>query len=162
MTETSKKIQQLPALIQTIESWRAKGLKIVFTNGCFDILHLGHVDYLEKTSELADKCIIGINSDNSISRLKGAERPITNLYARSRILAALGFVDAVVSFEEDTPLQLIKTIMPDVLVKGNDYNIESIVGADVIIESGGKVETVELVEGYSTTNIINKIKDLNI
>ncbi len=131
---------------------------MVFTNGCFDILHLGHIDYLEKARFLGDKLVVGLNDDDSVRRLKGESRPINNLKARSSMLAALEFVDAVVPFEEDTPLSLISSLLPDVLVKGNDYTIDNIVGADVVIENGGRVETIELVKGYSTTTIINKLK----
>ncbi len=140
--------------------WRADELKVVFTNGCFDILHLGHVDYLEKARTLGDKLIVGINNDDSVRRLKGNSRPVNDLNARSRMLAALDFVDAVVPFEEDTPLALIRSILPDVLIKGDDYTIENIVGADVVIQSGGSVETIALVKGYSTTALINKLKHI--
>lgn len=138
--------------------WKNDHLKVVFTNGCFDILHLGHIDYLEKARSIGDKLVVGLNSDRSVCRLKGESRPINNLHARSSMLAALEFVDAVIPFEEDTPLSLISSLLPDVLVKGNDYTIENIVGANVVIENGGSVETIELVKGYSTTTIINKLK----
>jgi rfaE bifunctional protein nucleotidyltransferase chain/domain len=152
---TADKILKLESLINKRQEW--KDQKVVFTNGCFDILHLGHVDYLEKSASKGDKLIVGLNTDASVSKLKGPTRPVNNEMARARILAALSFVDAVVFFSEDTPLSLIKRLKPDVLVKGNDYNISNIVGADVVMENGGKVETIDLVEGYSTTNIINKI-----
>lgn len=139
-------------------TWKTDHLKVVFTNGCFDIMHLGHIDYLEKARSIGDKLVVGLNSDQSVRRLKGESRPINNLYARSSMLAALEFVDVVIPFEEDTPLSLISLLLPDVLVKGNDYTIENIVGADVVIENGGSVETIELVKGYSTTTIINKLK----
>lgn len=141
-----------------IETWKNQGDQIVFTNGCFDILHLGHVDYLEKAASKGNKLIVGLNTDSSVTKLKGPERPVNNEYARARLLAALGFVDLVVLFAEDTPLSLIKSLKPTVLVKGNDYNISNIVGADIVIENGGKVETIELVEGFSTTSIINQLK----
>lgn len=152
---TADKILSLEDLIKKRKHW--KGQKVVFTNGCFDILHLGHVDYLEKAASKGDKMIVALNKDASVSKLKGPTRPVNNENARARIIAALSFVDAVVFFSEDTPLSLIKQLLPDVLVKGSDYNISNIVGADIVIENGGKVETIELVEGYSTTNIINKI-----
>lgn len=155
---TAQKIYQLPALITQIASWRAQNNTIAFTNGCFDILHLGHIDYLEKVSELADKLIIGINTDSSIKRLKGINRPIIEAYARARVMAALEFVHAVILFDEDTPLELIKAIKPDILAKGSDYSIRNIVGADFVISYGGKVETIDLVQGYSTSSIIQKIQ----
>ncbi|WP_375580116.1 D-glycero-beta-D-manno-heptose 1-phosphate adenylyltransferase [Marivirga tractuosa] len=152
---TADKIYSLEVLNDKREEW--KDQKVVFTNGCFDILHLGHVDYLEKAAAKGDKLIVALNTDASVSKLKGPTRPVNNENARARIIAALAFVDAVVFFTEDTPLSLIKLLKPDVLVKGSDYKISNIVGADVVMENGGTVETIELVEGYSTTNIINKI-----
>ena len=142
-----------------VSNWKDQGLEVVFTNGCFDILHLGHVDYLEKARQIGDKLVLGLNSDDSVRRLKGEPRPVNGLNARARILASLQFVDLIVSFEEDTPLELISFLKPDILVKGKDYDISNIVGADVVIENGGKVETIDLVDGFSTTNIIEKIKD---
>ncbi|WP_425402038.1 D-glycero-beta-D-manno-heptose 1-phosphate adenylyltransferase [Hugenholtzia roseola] len=139
------------------ETWRNQGNEVVFTNGCFDILHLGHVDYLEKASLLGTKLIVGLNSDNSIKRLKGEKRPLNPEYARLRLLASLAFVDAVVLFEQDTPLALIEALRPDVLVKGGDYEPENIVGADFVSENGGIVQTIPLVEGFSTTGIIAKM-----
>lgn len=152
---TADKILTLESLVEKRQEWNDK--KVVFTNGCFDILHLGHVDYLEKAASKGDKLIVALNTDASVSKLKGPTRPINNEIARARIMAALSFVDAVVFFSEDTPLSLIKRLKPDVLVKGSDYTISNIVGADIVMENGGKVETIELVDGYSTTNIINKI-----
>ncbi len=145
-------------LLKKVEIWKFNNQKIVFTNGCFDILHLGHIDYLEKAAALGKKLIIGVNTDDSVKMLeKGKERPVNDEYARMRVLAALGFVDAVVLFSEPTPLEIITDLKPDVLVKGNDYTISSIVGADIVLQNGGEVKTIELVKGYSTTNIINKI-----
>lgn len=132
------------------------GKKVVFTNGCFDILHVGHITYLQKARKLGDILVVGINSDASVKRLKGNDRPVNGIDDRMRMLSALGFVDFVVPFEEDTPLDLIKTIQPDVLVKGGDYEIENIVGAEFVTESGGLVTTIPLVEGKSTTEIIKK------
>lgn len=152
---TADKILTLESLIKKRQEW--KDQKVVFTNGCFDILHLGHVDYLEKAASKGNKLIVALNTDASVSKLKGPTRPINNEIARARIMAALSFVDAVVFFSEDTPLSLIKRLKPNVLVKGSDYTISNIVGADIVMENGGKVETIELVDGYSTTNIINKI-----
>jgi len=155
--KTANKIVSLPELLTQVDSWKKEG-KIVFTNGCFDILHLGHVDYLEKAAEKGDKLIVGLNTDQSVKKLKGPQRPVNNELSRARIIAALQFVDAVVLFGEDTPLNLIMSIIPDVLVKGDDYDIKNIVGADFVIENGGQVETVALVNGHSTTNLISKIQ----
>ncbi|MBW3544338.1 MAG: D-glycero-beta-D-manno-heptose 1-phosphate adenylyltransferase [Bacteroidetes bacterium] len=157
---SSNKIFSFPALEAKLTEWRSEGSIIVFTNGCFDLLHLGHIDYLEKASQLGDRFIIGINSDASVRRLKGDSRPLQNEEARSRLLAALAFVDAVVMFTEDTPLELITFIQPSVLVKGDDYTVENIVGADVVLQKGGQVRTISLVEGCSTTALVNKIKSV--
>ncbi|MGB0522695.1 MAG: D-glycero-beta-D-manno-heptose 1-phosphate adenylyltransferase [Flammeovirgaceae bacterium] len=154
---SSEKIYSLAELVVLRKEWKQQGLKVVFTNGCFDILHLGHVDYLEKASELGDKLIIGLNSDSSVSGLKGPNRPLNKQYARSRLLAALGFVDAVTIFDADTPRELIETLIPDVLVKGGDYRIDEIVGADTVQANGGLVTTIDLVSGYSTTKLIQQI-----
>ena len=154
---SSNKIKDLDQLVKQREQWKGEGHKVVFTNGCFDILHLGHIDYLEKAAQLGNKLIIGLNSDSSVSQLKGINRPLNNEYARSRILAALGFVDAVIIFSEETPKDLIEALIPDVLVKGGDYRIEEIVGGDTVTAHGGEVKTIDLVEGYSTTKLIQKI-----
>ena len=139
--------------------WALKGEKVAFTNGCFDILHLGHVDYLEKSSEFGTKLIVAVNSDASVRTLeKGAERPVNSEYARARLIAALGFVSMVIIFGESTPLELIQSLSPDVLVKGDDYTIETIVGAKEVIAAGGEVKTIALVPDYSTTKIIQKLK----
>ena len=159
-SDSKSKIMDLEALSQLMTKWRSSGEKVVFSNGCFDIIHLGHIDYLEKASQLGSKFIIGINSDISVKRLKGSQRPVQPEEARTRMLAALGFVDAVVLFEEDTPLRLIETLKPHILVKGDDYTIDNIVGADVVLREGGEVKTIPLVKGYSTTQIIDKIKNL--
>lgn len=132
--------------------------KIVFTNGCFDIVHNGHLDYLKKSSLLGDILIVGLNSDDSVSRLKGTSRPINNFQSRSSFLSYLSFVDFIIPFDDDTPYKLIQAIVPDVLVKGSDYAIENIIGADIVLANGGEVITIELLSGYSTTSIINKIK----
>ena len=145
--------QQLPA---TLAGWRAQGRKVVFTNGCFDLLHLGHVDYLEQARHLGDALVVGLNTDASVGRLKPG-RPIQDERARARILASLAFVNAVVLFEEPTPLALIELVQPDVLVKGDDYALDGIVGHDLVLSWGGQVLTVPLVPGYSTSRIIQKI-----
>lgn len=131
---------------------------MVFTNGCFDILHLGHIDYLEKARNLGDHLIIGLNTDKSVQKIKGPSRPLNNETARARVLASLAFTDLVVMFDEDTPLELIKQLKPDILVKGKDYHTKNIVGANFVMDIGGKVITLDLVEGYSTTGLIEKIK----
>lgn len=154
---SSDKIYTLDVLADTRANWKKEGLKVVFTNGCFDILHLGHVDYLEKASEMGDRLIIGLNSDSSVKGLKGTNRPVNEEYSRARLLAALGFVDAVVIFSEDTPRDLIDTLIPDVLVKGGDYRIDEIVGADTVQANGGVVTTIDLVPGVSTTKLIQQI-----
>ena len=137
-----------------------KNKKIVFTNGCFDIVHLGHIDYLEKARNLGDKLVLGLNTDASVRRLKGTSRPVVDEYPRARMMAALSFVDAVILFDEETPKELIETICPDILVKGDDYSVSTIVGADFVIAHGGEVKTVPLVKGYSTTKMIEKIKGI--
>jgi D-glycero-beta-D-manno-heptose 1-phosphate adenylyltransferase len=158
---SSEKIHDLAGSEKIVKQWQLNGLKIAFTNGCFDILHIGHVDYLEKARKLGDRLVLGLNTDDSVSRIKGPDRPIVNQESRSRVIAALEFVDLVVFFEEDTPLELIQKVRPDVLVKGDDYEICNIVGADFVQSYGGKVTTIPLIKGYSTTNIIEKIKNLN-
>ena len=157
MKRTADKIKPSIEVQEIVQKWRQDNLKIVFTNGCFDILHLGHVDYLEKASQLGQKLVVGINSDDSVQRLKGSPRPFNRQEERSRIIAALAFVDLVIVFEEDTPFNLIKNLKPQVLVKGNDYISDNIVGADIVTQNGGEVRTIEIVKGFSTTGLINKI-----
>lgn len=153
------KIQTLPSLKSMVNTWKKEGRKIVFTNGVFDLIHIGHVTYLAKAAELGDKLIIGLNADSSVKRIKGANRPINDQNSRAALLASLFFVDAVAMFEEDTPFNVINTLMPDILVKGADYSIENIVGAKEVIANGGEVKTITFVEGYSSTSIIKKIKE---
>ena len=136
---------------------RRRGKNIVFTNGCFDLLHVGHVKYLQEARQLGDLLILGLNSDDSIRRLKGPNRPLIGEEERSHILAALNCIDYVVVFDEDTPLELISTLRPDVLVKGGNYTAEEVVGRDLVESYGGRVELIDFVDGKSTTNIINKI-----
>lgn len=156
---TENKIVTLTEAIEIRKAWKSAGNKVVFTNGCFDILHLGHVDYLEKSSEFGTQMIVAINSDASVRTLeKGVERPVNSEYARARLIAALGFVSLVIIFGESTPLELIETLTPDVLVKGDDYTIETIVGAKEVLATGGEVKTIALVPDYSTTQIIQKLK----
>jgi D-glycero-beta-D-manno-heptose 1-phosphate adenylyltransferase len=161
MEPTSQKIVDVPTAKVQMEQWQQTGQQIVFTNGCFDIVHLGHVDYLEKARAKGQKLVLGLNSDLSVTRLKGSERPLVHFYARARLLAALSFVDLVVGFEEDTPLDLIKTLQPDILIKGSDYSIENIVGAKEVISWGGSVQTIDLVDGFSTSALVAKIKNLS-
>ena len=152
------KILDDKSLDKKLNLWREEGKSIVFSNGCFDILHRGHVEYLSKAADLGDILIIGLNTDDSVRRLKGPSRPVNDEKARAVVLAALEFVDAIMFFEEDTPYNLIKRVQPDVLVKGKDYKAEDIVGYDIVTAKGGKVETIELVEGFSTTKIVNSLK----
>lgn len=148
--------------INNIESyltyWNLKNQKIVFTNGCFDILHRGHVEYLAQAANHGDVLIIGVNTDSSVKRIKGETRPVQDEYARAILLASLNFVTAVVLFDEETPYNLIKRIQPDVLIKGSDYSIKDIIGSDIVEAKGGKVITIDFIEGYSTTSIIKKLK----
>src|SRR3954471_13824349 len=132
-----------------LATWRFQSKKVVFTNGCFDILHLGHVDYLSKAADEGDLLVVGVNTDESTQKLKGPHRPINTQQQRAMILASLSFIDAVVLFNEDTPYELIKLIQPDVLIKGADYKPEDIVGSDIVIKKGGVVKTIEFLKGYS-------------
>lgn len=157
----SSKILDREQLRRACALWNFKEMKVVFTNGCFDILHLGHIEYLAKAANLGDVLVIGMNSDHSVHRIKGDSRPINDEHSRSMVLAALGFVTAVVLFDEETPYELIKTIQPDVLVKGRDYKIKEIVGHDIVLAKGGKVKTIELTPGYSTTGMEQKILNLH-
>lgn len=158
MEKSSDKIKSLPEARKKVAEWKSKGEKVVFTNGCFDIVHLGHVDYLEKARNLGDHLVLGLNTDASVSRFKGPNRPIQDETSRARLLASFQFVDLVVLFNEDTPKELISALVPDVLVKGSDYLAENIVGADVVQRAGGKVTTLDFVAGYSTSKVIEKIK----
>lgn len=144
-----------------LNKWKKAGETIVFTNGCFDIVHHGHVDSLLKSGELGTRLIVGLNSDESVTLLKGKGRPIMTVEGRAIILAAFAFVDAVIIFSEETPSRLISQILPNVLVKGNEYAIHEIAGHETVLEHGGKVETLELVPGASTSDIIDRIKSLD-
>lgn len=157
---TSDKFMSLSTLKVVLASWRKKGGKVVFTNGCFDLLHAGHVDYLEKAGMLGDRLVVGLNSDKSVKSIKGNSRPVTGEDARGKVLAALSFVDAVVLFDEETPYNLITAVKPDILVKGNDYDKDNIIGADFVNSHGGSIYTIPLLEGFSTTSLINKVKQL--
>ena len=142
----------------TLSLWRFKDDKIVFTNGCFDILHKGHIEYLAKAASLGTKLVIGLNTDASVKRLKGDSRPVNDENARALLLASLVFVDKVILFDTDTPRDLIDFVQPDVLVKGGDYKSEEIVGHDIVKAKGGEVITINFIEGYSTTSMIEKMK----
>lgn len=157
MYETRQKILSWESLDQGVAYWRFLEQKIVFTNGCFDLLHLGHITYLEEAAKLGDVLVVGLNSDESVRRLKGPSRPVLPQQERARLLAALEFVEAVVVFEEETPLRLIEKIRPDVLVKGGDYTVDRIVGAELVQSYGGQVEILPLVPGYSTTALIKRL-----
>ena len=155
-----QKIFNLPQLQQQLRRWRLINKTIAFTNGCFDILHQGHIASLSHAAAEADLLVVGVNSDASTKRLKGEHRPINNEQSRATLLASLLMVDAVVIFEEDTPLQLIKAILPDALVKGGDYTIDQIVGAKEVMDNGGRVVINPIVPGFSTTGLIEKIHRL--
>lgn len=157
--QIQSRILDLPSLNRMLAIWRFRGEKIVFTNGCFDILHPGHIEYLSKAADLGDVLIIGLNSDESVRRLKGENRPVNSETARALVLASLRFVTAVVLFGEDTPYELIRTVQPDVLVKGGDYTAEEIVGNDIVTASGGQVVILGFLPGYSTSHLIRKIRE---
>jgi rfaE bifunctional protein nucleotidyltransferase chain/domain len=154
-----RKILSSEELKSQLSIWRFQNKKIVFTNGCFDIIHAGHIDYLSKARDLGNILLIGLNTDDSVRRLKGENRPVNDENARAIILAALQFVDAVVLFDEDTPYNLIKTVQPDILVKGSDYKPEDIVGADIVLAKGGEIKTIDFLDGYSTSRIIDRIRE---
>ncbi len=154
---TEQKVLSLQQAFERLKDWRRQGLKVGFTNGCFDLLHLGHLHILQESAAACDKLIIGLNSDASVKRLKGDSRPIQNQETRAQVLAALGMVDAVVIFDEETPYNLISTLLPDVLIKGADYTIDRVVGADVVQAKGGEVLLVTLKQGHSTTSTVEKM-----
>lgn len=153
----NKIVRNVEALGTTLALWKFKNEKIVFTNGCFDILHRGHVDYLIQAASLGTKLVVGLNTDASVRRLKGETRPVNEEEARALLLASMSFTDKIIFFEEDTPLELIRFIQPDVLVKGNDYKPEEIVGYDIVKNKGGEIVTIQLTPGFSTTSILNRI-----
>jgi rfaE bifunctional protein nucleotidyltransferase chain/domain len=156
----TQKIMSRSELIAKSGEWNASGKKIVFTNGCFDLVHPGHIAYLTEAASLGDVLVIGLNTDQSVSKLKGENRPINNEFSRTQLMASMFFIDAVVLFDEDTPLELIKELQPDVLVKGGDYNLENIVGAKETLAKGGEVKVLSFLSGYSSTGIIEKIKHI--
>jgi rfaE bifunctional protein nucleotidyltransferase chain/domain len=153
------KIVDVKQALRIIAGWRIIGQKIVFTNGCFDILHAGHVMSLAGAASFGNRLVVGVNSDASVKRLKTAGRPVQNEDSRALLIAAMHFVDLVIIFEEDTPENLIQSVNPDVMVKGGDYKIEEIAGAQWVLDHGGKVELINYLDNSSTTNIIKKIKE---
>jgi rfaE bifunctional protein nucleotidyltransferase chain/domain len=154
------KIVTREELVRSVARWRLLGKTISFTNGCFDILHAGHIASLSDAAKEGDVLIVGVNTDASTKRLKGEERPVNNENSRALLLASLAMVDAVTLFEEDTPLELIKAVLPDVIVKGGDYTVEQMIGAKEVLANGGRIVINPILEGYSTTGIIGKIRSL--
>ena len=159
LNKLNAKIYSLEELENQVNAWKQAGEEVVFTNGCFDIIHRGHIEALAQTADLGNRLIIGLNSDSSIQKLKGKNRPIIDEQSRAILLASFSFVDAVILFSEDTPINLIRTLNPDVLAKGGDYEISTIVGHKVVQENGGQVILVPFVDGFSSTTIIDKIKN---
>jgi rfaE bifunctional protein nucleotidyltransferase chain/domain len=155
----SKIFENFQDFKEVLDQWKKTGQILVFTNGCFDLVHRGHIDSLAKAADWGDRLIVGLNSDVSVRLLKGENRPLIDEQSRAVMLAAMFMVDAVVLFEDETPYELIRSIMPDVLVKGAEYRIEEIAGFDVVLASGGRVERIDLTEGYSTSDLIQKIKN---
>lgn len=155
----NSKILDKEKLLVKLTDWKEEDKKIVFTNGCFDLIHLGHIEVIARSADLGDILIIGVNTDNSIKRLKGKNRPIVEEISRAKQLAALEFVDAVVFFDQDTPMDLIKMINPNVITKGGDYNTDQVIGNDIVTQNNGEVVIIPLTQGYSTTSILEKIKD---
>ncbi len=160
LNHIEKKLMDSIQLIDQLNDWQKEGCKIVFSNGCFDILHLGHIDYLARAADFGDKMVIGLNTDRSVSKIKGPSRPINDERSRAMVLAALEFVSAIILFDEPTPYELIRLVQPDVLVKGADYKPEEIVGYDIVTAKGGVVKTIPFVDGYSTTKIEQRIRNV--
>jgi len=159
MSLKAKQLSQ-EAAADILKEWKRQKKKTVFTNGCFDILHAGHVQYLEKAKAAGDMLIVGLNSDSSVERLKGKKRPVVTVAERCAVLSGLEAVDAVVIFDEDTPEQIIEKLLPDILVKGADWPLEKIAGAKTVLDHGGEVKTIEFLEGLSTSSIIERIIDV--
>ena len=155
----TKIFTEVKLFVPILNRWKQAGETVVFTNGCFDLVHRGHIDSLAKAADLGDRLIVGLNSDASVKLLKGENRPLVDQQSRAILLASLLMVDAVVLFDEETPYELIRSIVPDILVKGAEYQLEEIVGFDIVLAAGGRVERIELTEGFSTTDLIQKIKD---
>ena len=159
LNKLQSKIYTLDQLIDEVINWKDQNKKIVFTNGCFDLIHLGHVEVLARSSDLGDKLIVAINSDESIAKIKGANRPIIEEESRVKQIAALDFVDAVILFQQDTPIKIISSITPNVITKGGDYKTSDVVGHEIIQGNNGEVVIIPLTQGYSTTSILDKIKN---
>jgi rfaE bifunctional protein nucleotidyltransferase chain/domain len=155
----SKIFENAEAFRPFLNKWKQGGDTVVFTNGCFDLVHRGHIDSLARAAEFGHRLIVGLNSDISVRLLKGENRPLVDQQSRAVLLASMLMVDAVIMFDEETPYELISSILPDVLVKGSEYQIEEIAGYDIVLGSGGRVERIELTEGFSTSDIIQKIKN---
>ena len=154
----SKIFENAQTFSSVLSMWKQAGETVVFTNGCFDLVHRGHIDSLAKAAAFGDRLVVGLNSDVSVKLLKGENRPLIDQQSRAVLLASLLMVDAVILFDEEKPYELIKSILPDVLVKGTEYQVEEIAGFDIVLASGGRVERIELTEGFSTTDLIQKIK----
>lgn len=154
LTEKICSKEKLPGLLAY---WEFKKYKIVFTNGCFDIIHRGHIEYLAQAANLGNVLLLGLNSDVSVKKIKGDNRPILDEKTRALVLASFWFINCIVLFDEETPLELIKMVQPDILVKGSDYNPEDIIGSDIVLKKGGEIRTIDFIEGYSTSSIIDKI-----
>jgi rfaE bifunctional protein nucleotidyltransferase chain/domain len=152
------KIYDITTLSRLVNQWQMLSMKVVFTNGCFDIIHQGHNTYLLEAAEFGNKLVVAVNSDDSVRRLKGENRPIVDQYSRAFNLACHTYIDAVILFEEDTPEMLIQTLKPEVLVKGGDYTLETIIGAQYVLDYGGQVEIIPFLEGYSTTGIVERMR----
>ena len=159
MEEYRQKIKDLSSLKKEIEALKAQGKHIVFTNGCFDLLHPGHMRYLYAARQMGDFLVVAVNTDRSVKIIKGKTRPVQSQDERTELLAALSFVDAVVLFDEDTPLTVIQQLVPNILVKGGDWTEDKIIGADVVKKAGGVVKSLPFVTGYSTTALIEKMRD---
>lgn len=143
-----------------VAEWQKKGDRVVFSNGCFDLVHRGHVAYLSRAASMGQRMVLGLNTDASVRRLKGEGRPVVDEYSRAILMAAFSFIDLVVLFDEETPFELIKAVQPDFLVKGSDYVVEDIVGYDIVTGRGGEVKTIDLIDGFSTTALIERIKNV--
>jgi D-glycero-beta-D-manno-heptose 1-phosphate adenylyltransferase len=159
LEKINSKIVSVEKAVKMIAGWRKDQCKIVFTNGCFDLIHKGHIDYLSKAADMGTHLIVGLNTDDSVSRIKGPSRPISGEDSRALVMASLEFISLVVFFDEDTPHRLISDLQPDILVKGADYTPENIVGADIVKKRGGTVATIEFLPGYSTSGIVRRIID---
>jgi len=159
LNKLQNKIYTLDRLMDEINNWKKQNKKIVFTNGCFDLIHLGHVELLARSSDLGDKLIVAINSDESIIKIKGINRPIIEEESRAKQIAALDFVDAVILFNQDNPIEIISLVIPDIITKGGDYKISDVVGHEIVRENNSSVVIIPLTQGYSTTSILDRIKN---